>query len=53
MRLKVFIFSIELLTTKSVEETFDQVFKNFNCAAQENIAFGFVFKKRRWIIQIF
>ena len=38
---KLFIYAIESLVAKSVEEKLDHLFNNLKCAAKVNLAFGF------------
>ena len=44
-RLWVSNYAIKPLTTKIVEESLDHVFKNMNCTAKVNPAFGFILDK--------
>ena len=44
MRLKVFNYAIETISTKNVEKKLDHVFRELNSAAKTNLAYGFIFK---------
>ena len=43
-RHKVFSYAIKSLEIKIVDEKLDNVFKNLKCAAETNLAFGFILK---------
>ena len=44
MRLKVFNYAIETLSTKNVEEKLDHVFRDLNYAAKMNLAEEFILR---------
>ena len=44
-RHKVFIYAVETLNKTIVNEKLDHFFNNLKCAANVNLAFGFVLKK--------
>ena len=51
-RHKLFIYAVETLSETIVNEKLDHLFNNLKCAAKLNLAFGSIWKNRRWVVQI-